>query len=341
MDLPQLSKRFKAFAEKECAGSSELYEHLSLKIAEDNELLELSSYVREGQPVPNLLLAAIHYLLLKGTVHKLRDYYPNLTERPKSLKNSFPNFKDFCSSHRDQIIPILGEKIVQTNEVKRCGYLYPVFSYIYEKVQKPLALIEIGTSAGLQLLWDKYAYSYNSDEIYGDKQSTVHIKSEIKGKNRQLSKNIPLVTDRYGLDLHINDLSNAEDSLWLNSLIWPEHKERRTLFTKAAACVRNNRYKLQFIEGDGVEKLPGLAEEIPDASAICIYHTHVANQMPPGVKHKLLANVKRISERRDVFHIYNNIWDGFLHLDSYINGREDNKVIAETDGHGSWFKWMV
>lgn len=168
------------------------------------------------------------------------------------------------------------------------------------------------------------------------------LNSEIKGENRpQLSKNIPQITDRYGFDLRINDLSNAEDSLWLNSLIWPGHKERRTLFAEAAECFRINRDEQQFIEGDGEELLPDIVKKVSKSSALCIFHTHVANQMPADAKHKLLANVSRISGKRDVFHIYNNIWDGFLHLDSYINGREDSKVIAETDGHGSWFKWVV
>jgi hypothetical protein len=69
MEISRLSDRFKTFAEKECAGSSELYEFLSTKIAEDNEILELSSNAKEGQPVPNLLFGAVHYLLLKGNEH--------------------------------------------------------------------------------------------------------------------------------------------------------------------------------------------------------------------------------------------------------------------------------
>lgn len=342
VEMTRLSGRFKTFAEKECAGSSELYEYLSLKIAGDYEMLELSSYAKEGQPIPNLFLGAIHYLLLKGNEHKLSQYYPSIVEKPKVPQESFPHFRDFCSTYRNQIISILKEKMVQTNEVRRCGYLYPSFSYIYDIVKKPLALIEIGTSAGFQLLWDKYLYSYNSDEIYGDHQSNVHIKSEIKGENiPHLSKISPPVARRYGLDLHINDLSNTEDSLWLNSLIWPEHTERRFLFEKAVACVMDNKDELHFIEGDGVELLPHIIEKIPDNLTICIFHTHVANQMPKDIKHKLLDNVKRIASKRDVFHIYNNILDGDLHIDYFINGIEHNKKIAETDGHGRWFRWML
>lgn len=287
-------------------------------------------------------MAAVHSLLLKGNKHKLSLYYPSLVDKPQPPTESFPHFKDFCLTYRDQIIPILKEKLVQTNEVRRCGYLYPCFSYAYDKVKKPLALIEIGTSAGFQLLWDKYSYSYHSKEVYGDKKSIVHIQSEMKGENKPpLAEVSPPVARRYGLDLHIKDLSNPEDALWLNALIWPEHHERRMLFKQAVNCVLENKDELTLIEGDGVQLFPNLIEQIPHDLAICIFHTHVANQMPVDVKNRLIDNIKHISETRDVFHIYNNMWDGYLHLDSYRNGIETNETIAETDGHGRWFEWKL
>ncbi|WP_223700620.1 DUF2332 domain-containing protein [Sutcliffiella deserti] len=342
MELNQVSVKFKTFAQKECAGSSELYEYLSLKIVEDVELLKLSSYAREGQPIPNLFFGAVHYLLMNGEEHPLRQYYPSLVEKPKETQESFQYFRDFCSKYNDHIISLLREKLVQTNEVRRCGYLYPSFTYVYNKAKKPLALIEIGTSAGFQLLWDKYAYSYNSDEVFGDSDSKVYIRSEIKGENTPiLSKVIPAVTHRYGLDLHINDVSNVEDVLWLNALIWPEHKERRALFEQAVSYVTDNKDELNLIEGDGVKLLSRIIEQIPNDSTICIFHTHVANQIPVATKYKLLENVKEIAKKRDVCHIYNNIWDRDLHLDYYINGIEHNETIAETDGHGRWFKWKL
>jgi hypothetical protein len=71
--------------------------------------------------------------------------------------------------------------------------------------------------------------------MVGDEGSDVHITSEIKGDNKPfLLPKSPPITFRYGLDLHINDVSNNEDTLWLNSLIWPEHNKRRALFKQAA-----------------------------------------------------------------------------------------------------------
>ncbi|MDP4147724.1 MAG: DUF2332 domain-containing protein, partial [Bacillota bacterium] len=321
-------------------GSSELYEHLSLKIAEDEEMLKLSSYAQKGQPVPNLLFGAIHYLLLQGKEHVLKDYYPSIVTSPKEIESSFIPFKDFCQVYRDEIICILESKLVQTNEVRRCAYLYPTFCYIYEKVKKPLALIEIGTSAGLQLLWDKYSYSYGTKEIFGDLNSDVHITSEMRADRPPiLFHSAPPVSERIGIDLHINDLTDKEDYLWLMALIWPNHNERRKLFEKSSHFIKAT--PIKFIEGDGVALISKLSNQIPRDSVLCIFHTHVANQIPLENKKKLLEEIKAIGSDRDVFHLYNNMNDGDLHLDYFIKGKENLKTIGKTDGHGRWFEWKM
>ncbi|MRG85906.1 DUF2332 domain-containing protein [Salinibacillus xinjiangensis] len=335
-----ISEKFRNFAIKECKGSSELYETLSISISKDDEILQLASMAREGQPIPNLLFGAVHYLLLKGKNHKLKEYYPSMVEAPSDVEDSFFYFNDFCQQYSGEIITILKEKSVQTNEVRRCAYLFPAFQFVYDIVKKPLALVEIGTSAGLQLLWDQYSYSYGTNQIYGNEESNVHISSKIVGKNRLIMKDsIPPVASRIGVDLQTMDVNNQENYLWLNALIWPNHHERRVLFEKAVHYVKNN--TLTLIEGDGVGLLKQLSERISKDYTLCIFHTHVANQMPIEVKTNLLEQVKSIGSDREIFHIYNNIQDSRLHLDYYLNGEESKNVIGETDGHGRWFSWEL
>jgi hypothetical protein len=335
-----ISDRFKVFAKRECKGSSPLYEHLSENIAEDDTLLQIASHARPGQPVPNLFLGAVHYLLLRGKSHELSEYYGSIFNNPREALTAYDSFKDFCLQHENEIIPILESKLVQTNEVRRCAYLYPAFCHIYEKTKKPLALIEIGTSAGLQLLWDKYAYSYHSNEVYGSSLSELQITSEIRGGRQPvLLKHSPPVTSRIGIDLHINDLKDPKDYLWLKSLIWPEHAERNKNFENAARCLKDQ--SIELIEGDGVKLLYEIASTIPQWSTLCVFHTHVSNQMSQEDKYKLVEQIQRLGEGRNVFHIYNNMWDLNLHLDSYLEQNEYKETIAETDGHGRWFHWKM
>ncbi|MGD6816364.1 DUF2332 domain-containing protein [Metabacillus sp. 113a] len=335
-----LSQKFTNFAKNECKDSSGLYEFLALEIAKDNELLELCTNARNGQPVPNLLFGAVHYLLLKGYNHKLKDFYPSIVIEAKPPSQSFEYFKEFCIINKNELIQLLQTKLVQTNEVRRCAYLYPLFCLIYEQTKKPLALIEIGTSAGLQLLWDKYSYSYNTNEVVGNKQSRLHITSELKGETTLYPFLAPPpVATRVGIDLNTVDLTDEEEYLWLKSLIWTEHKERLMMFERAASYIKE--CPVQLVEGDGVSLLSEIVNSVSNESTVCIFHTHVANQMPIETRKQLLSIVESLGKDRDVFHIYNNIQDRDLHLDFYLNGVEHKQTVAETEGHGKWFKWLL
>ncbi|SFJ30333.1 hypothetical protein SAMN04487936_101601 [Halobacillus dabanensis] len=341
MNKNSLAERFNDFVVLECEGSSEFYRRLASEIAEDDDLLELCLNAREGQPVPNLLLGAVHYLLLKGTDHQLQEYYPSIVKEPQKDSHLFETFKDFCFRNTSKIKNILKNKRVQTNEVRRCAYLYPIFGFIYQQTNKPLSLIEIGTSAGLQLLWDQYSYSYGNEQVYGNKDSYVHLISNVREGEvpTHLLSSIPPVNDRRGMDLHVSDLTNIEDYLWLKALIWPEHEDRLSNFEAAVKQLRL--HPPHLIEGDGVGLLTEVIEEIPTDTTLCIFHTHVANQMPNTVKESLIHKVKEIGNQRDVFHIYNNMEDRNLHVDSVVNGEFKKRTVGGTDGHGRWFDWKL
>lgn len=335
-----LAKQFRLFAARECRGSSELYGYLALGIAGNPALLQLAAHARPGQPVPNMLLGAVHYLLLSGIEHPLAAYYPNIAaEHPLDPTYAIYEFTTFCEEYEQEIIELLNSRLVQTNEVRRCAYLYPGFCTIYAMARKPLALIEIGTSAGLQLLWDQYGYNYGDRQMYGNKQSDFVIPSEIRGEHVPfLSEHSPPVSERIGLDLHVNNLSDPDDYLWLRALIWPEHTDRLNRFDQAAAHIKRERPTL--IEGNGVALLPDITAKISEESALCVFHTHVANQFSSQDKAALEAYIQKLGGERDVFHMYNNMSDTNLHLDAYIDGKAHRSTLAQTDGHGRWFRWL-
>ncbi|WP_281657708.1 DUF2332 domain-containing protein [Halobacillus sp. Cin3] len=338
--MSSMSERFYKFADQECGGSSPLYQHLAQQIAEDKEILQLAEKAAEGQPVPNLLFGAVHYLLMVETEHSLHSFYPTFTSIPKPEEQAYSAFKDFVATYKDEIQTLMQEKRVQTNEVRRCAYLYPVFCHIAARTNRPLGLIEIGTSAGLQLLVDRYSYSYGRDTIYGSARSQLHLSSQIRhGTLPSFLQRPPSISTKIGVDLHICDVTNEETMMWLKALIWPEHKERRENLEQAVQELRLN--PPDFFEGDGVDVLPKLARRVPVEETLCIFHTHVANQMPDDGKHLLHKRLMDISSTRPVFHIYNNMRDENLHMDVYENGRIETHTIGATDGHGRWFDWFL
>ncbi len=252
----------------------------------------------------------------------------------------FPSFQQFCSTYEPELTALLQTRLVQTNEVRRCAYLYPVFGMIYEYSKQPLALVEIGTSAGLQLLWDQYTYRYDDSEPVGNVTSPLEISAEVIGEGRpRLNLPLPPIRERIGFDLNIVDLTDADEKLWLKALIWPEHATRLELFEQASALIGSQ--PLELIQGDGIQLLKPRVDSMDPDTIVCIFHTHVANQMPLETKYELLHQVDLIGENRDVCHIYNNVQDQLLHLDFIIDGRKSEFVLAETDGHGRWFNWLL
>ena len=139
--LDFLKERFLAFAETECKENSELYYGLSIRIANDRELLNIAASTREGQPVPNIFFAAIHYLLLKNQDEELATYYPSIQQN-HFTEIPFALFKAFCLTNENKIKNIISTRIVQTNVINRCAYLMPIFSKIISEEDKPTTIVD-------------------------------------------------------------------------------------------------------------------------------------------------------------------------------------------------------
>ncbi len=336
--MERLTAAFKAFA-GECGDSSRLYQALSLSIANDSELLQIAGRARPGQPVPNLLFAAVHALLLEAPDPSLAVYYRSLTENPLSPTHAFPAFRQYVIARCDQIEAILAERLVQTNEVRRSIYIAPAFARIQREFpQRPLGLIEIGTSAGLNLLWDRFSYEYAGHPPFGDPTSPLRLRSELRGEI------IPPmgwsgidVGSRIGVDLNPLDLSRPEDLFWLRALIWPEHTERLSLLDEAINIQRET--PVQLVAGDAVALLPSLVAEIPRESVVGIFHTHVANQLGAEGRAALLDIVAELGRERDLVHLHNNI-EPHLHATIFRDGERHDLPLAHTDGHARWVEWL-
>ena len=347
VQIDELSERFEHFAEVECRDSSPLYEHLARFIAKDHELLTLAAHCLEGQPPPNLFFGAVHLLLLQGAVTPLSSFYLDISCASSDPASAYPYFKDFCQSHKKEIIQIISSRLVQTNEVRRCSYLFPAFSWIADASHSPLSLIEIGTSAGLNLLWDKYAYNYhhgNDTLNYGDTDSAVQITSRLADNIIPPFPSVmPTVSHRVGLDLNIIDLRKEPEALWLRALIWPEHKERFRLLDAASTTLKDAVPKL--LSGDAVELLPEVLKSSPSDSATIVFHTHVMNQLSEEVRDRLEAILSAESVTRKVFRLGNDLGGGSgkkfaLKLMTYQNEKKTETHLADCDGHGTWVEWL-
>jgi hypothetical protein len=338
-----LSQHFQRFGERECIPASPLYGRLAVGIAGDAELLAIAA-TAQAQPVPNLFLAAVHFLLLQGNEHLLAAFYPDLVGDSQALASGdpFPLFRAFCLEHTNAIKLLLATRRVQTNEVRRCACLLPAFTVATRRLgDRPLALIEIGASAGLNLLWDQYRYDYGAGGQCGDLAAPVRLSCELRGHRRPpLPAPMPAIVTRVGLDLNPIDACDPDAALWLRALIWPEQRDRAALLAQAIEVARQHPPPL--LAGDAIELLPEVLANVPADAALCIYHSFTLNQFPSEARERFAALLAQHATRRDLALIAIE-WretDAAVDLSLFENGARTDVRLAHCDAHGSWIEWL-
>jgi len=220
--------------------------------------------------------------------------------------------------------------------------LLPAFTLVAQKSKgRPLHLVDIGASAGLNLFWDHYAYHYSESLCWGDANSPVQIQCALRGNVLPpVFVDFPKIIARTGIDPNPIDVRHQEEILWLRALIWPEHDERDRLLRRAIGVVQQN--SLTLIRGDGVESLPAVMQGVSDGSVLCI--TRIFTQLPPASRRRLESLISEYGARRDVFLISakQHGWnESELHLLSIVDGIRDEKCVAYFQNHGAWIEWLM
>jgi hypothetical protein len=336
----ELSEVFERFAREEFHNSSPLYERLSLAIAKDPKLLSLAAQCREGERIPNLLFAAVHYLLLKGFSHPVSRFYNSLGGSFDSREDPYAEFRSFCSQHLESIQSLIAVRMVQTNEVSRCAGLMPAFVTVAKRLPaKSLYLVDIGASAGLNLFWDYYGYKYGDLEC-GDRNSPVQINCALRGTRvPPLPASFPHISGRIGLDLNPLDVRAPQNALWLRALIWPEHQRRADLLGKAIAVVRQQ--PLRLLAGNGVELLSEIMSVVPAESALCA--VRIFTQLSEEERDRLSVSMSEYGRRRDASLVSIRPRGGDaseIRLTSFIDGHRTDAGIAHFQNHGEWIEWL-
>jgi hypothetical protein len=312
-----LADHFRAFAESSTRDGASTYAAISRSVADDAELLELLARAPLTQRRPNLLLAAVHFLLLGGEAHPLATHYDTVaafwgTEPGAPVGDVGAQFKDFCMTHRDGLLGLIATGSTQTNEVGRCTALLPALSHIAAMYGhgEPMGLLDLGTSAGLNLYFDRYAYTYRQRSdgaaiTAGDPSADVKLECTVRGEFGDLpSLTLPAMADRAGLDRAPIDPHDEAGARWLLACLWPDHLPRFARLRAALEIARRDTSPPARHTGDMVDQLGAVAATVAPGQPLVVFHSWVAAYLTEARQRELVEAVRSLPPTRPVHYLY-------------------------------------
>ena len=192
-----------------------------------------TSATRSAPRVALRFFGGVHRLVLEGRAPELAVFYPSAGGSLEA-GDPWPAFREVVATHAELLRERLADG-VQTNEVGRAAALAPCFLTVATQTGLPLRVLEVGTSAGLNLRWDQFGY-HDDDDTWGDLASPVRLEGRWAGTPRPWRDAPPsqgLVVERAGCDPSPIDPTDEDGRQRLRSFVWPDQVARLGLLDAA------------------------------------------------------------------------------------------------------------
>jgi hypothetical protein len=305
---------------------------------------------RRGDPVRTLLdaypeyarpglhlAAALHYLALRGD-RDLARHYPSVggdgdaSAAWRAARARIAN--------EGELIELLFRRIPQTNEPARSMPLLAAFASIADRFGKPLRILEVGASAGLNLRFDRFGYD-GGDWQWGDLCSALVLRNRIRsGKPAHLDARIDVV-ERRGCDPNPLDVSREEDRLMLQSFVWTDQAAR---FERLQAAIVVAETLPARVDAENFQTwLPREGAPKPGCATVVV-HTVVEEHLTASARNELsgiiAAHAMRATSGAPFAHVKMELDGRAFRTDvRYWPGSEAPATIRLSDGHAQEIAW--
>lgn len=239
-----------------------------------------------GDSVPLRLAGALHGLVRRGRLPDLAGVYP---PHPLPDIDTIADAAMAALADADEEITEWLDHPPQTNEVGRSGILFPGLMVVAEETGLPLSLMEVGASAGLNLIPDRYAYRLE-DNILGQPRSPVTLAPAWSGPVPDGQP--PVIAARRGCDRHPLDVTDAEQRERLVAYIWPDQTGRLARAEAAIGLARVDPPTIDRADAaDWVEEMIGLRPE--RGVARVLFHSIAFQYFPEATQRRIEATMDR------------------------------------------------
>jgi hypothetical protein len=288
--------------------------------------------------LPLRVMGAMHRIALAGRAPGLAAHYPTAGGRYEP-EGAWRALLEVAREHAAEIRSRLGSN-VQTNEVQRCAALLGGFLAVAAATGLPLRVREIGSSAGLNLLFDRYGYELGAHR-WGDLRAALVLRADWEGPPPELEA--PLrVASRAGCDVDPIDASLDEDRLRLLSFLWPDQPERHARVRAALAVAEKDPPRLE--RARAAEWVPRELAARPAGEATVLVQSHVWWYLPEEEREGLLRDVRAEGERAGPERPI--AWlrlegakpaEGEVRLWQWPPG--EDRLLARAHHHGTWVRF--
>ncbi len=271
--IERTREEYVRFSAVEAAGSSPSYERLAAAVAADDAVLALLDRAPPGARHPTLLFGALRW-------HRV-----DVADPVVALA--------WVRQHPGEVLQILRTRRTQTNEVARCATLLPALAVLAGRVRQPLALVEVGASAGLALLYERWAYRWTGpgvDVRVTPPGAALTLTCEVTG-DVPLPAAVPAIAWRSGLDLHPVDVGDSGARRWLSCLVWPEHTDRAERLAAALDAAADDPPRV--VRGDLLDDLPALLDQVPRGCTPVVLHSAALVYVEPDRRAALVELLAR------------------------------------------------
>ncbi|HZU02574.1 MAG TPA: DUF2332 domain-containing protein [Ktedonobacteraceae bacterium] len=327
---------------------SPLYRYLDDGMKDDPEIQAQRAWIDQDQPNLILFMAAVNSVVMENPSCELAQFYPYLTAHPRPYEEIYPVLRRFClKEHADELHTLLSHARLQTSEPGRCTALLPAFELVFRAGgRKPLALIEIGSSAGLLLNWMHYRYQYGESIVAGSLSSPVRLQCTLDSDQNQLPplpETIPPIALCQGIERFPVDITKEQDRRWLRACVWTDAIQRYQRLDDAIELARQ--FPPTVHAGEASELLPTLLETITPDTTLCVFHSFALNQGPAEVKKQIVSTLTWFSKRQTVYEVSLEVEPPhrplpWLELSMYRRGEQwFSEHLATCALHGESMQW--
>lgn len=288
--------------------------------------------------VPLRFLGGLHRLVLDGSEPSLAAVWPPeaTTVRPSTSAV----LRRAVADHAGRLTAEMSE-VVQTNEVGRSAALAGALVTVAGLTGLPLRLVEIGTSAGLNLRWDHFHYNDRGTR-WGSPASPLHFDGPYDGSPSPFAVDATVV-ERHGCDLHPLQVTAPADRLWLRSFVWPDQADRLRRLDAAIAIA--TWVPVALTTASASAWLPTMLADPAEGMATVVFHSIVWQYLPGDVRQAVESTIveagRRATEHAPLAWLRYEPWGApkpTVDLRTWPGDRR--RILAHAGFHGAPVTWL-